>query len=86
MFSNWEDWAMAMPLALVPVLALTFGEARAPAFATVAVAAEHAGPQYLMTITGKRLPAECKGVAEDALSAHCRALIDSTTVTMRKTR
>jgi hypothetical protein len=85
MFSrNWEDWAIAMPLALVPVLALTLGEARTPSFATDAVAAEQAKPQYVMTITGKRLPAECRGIAEKDMSAHCIALLDGATVTMRK--
>lgn len=85
MFSrNWEDWAMAMPLAIVPVVALAFGEARAPSFAAEAIAAEQSKPHYVMTITGKRLPAECKGVAEKDLPAHCVALLDGTTVTMRK--
>lgn len=85
MFSrNWEDWALALPLAIVPVVALTFGEARTPSFATEAIAAEQSKPDYVMTITGKRLPAECKGVAETNLTAHCVALLDSATVTMRK--
>jgi hypothetical protein len=86
MFSrNWEDWAMAMPLALVPVVALTFGEARTPSFTTDAIAAEQSKPDYVMTITGKRLPAECKGVAEEHIPVHCVALLDSAVVTMRKT-
>jgi hypothetical protein len=85
MFSrNWEDWALMMPLALVPVVALSFGEARTPSFATDAIAAEQNKAQYVMTVTAKRLPAECKGVAEKDLSAECLALIDGTTVTMRK--
>jgi hypothetical protein len=85
MFSrNWEDWALMMPLALVPVVALSFGEARTPSFATDAIAAEQSKAHYVMTVTGKRLPAECKGVAERDLSTHCVALIDGTTVTMRK--
>jgi hypothetical protein len=85
MFSrNWEDWALMMPLAIVPVVALSFGEARTPSFATDAIAAEQNKAQYVMTVTGKRLPAECKGVAETNLSAHCLALMNGTTVTMRK--
>ena len=85
MFSrNWEDWAMAMPLAIVPVVALAFADARTPSLATDAIAAEQSKPQYVMTITGKRLPADCKGVAEKDLAAHCVALMDSTIVTMRK--
>jgi len=83
---NWEDWAMAMPLALVPVLALTLGEARGPSLASEAIAAEQPKPQYMMTITAKRLPAECRGIAEESLPAHCLAVLDATTVTMRKTR
>jgi hypothetical protein len=85
MFSrNWEDWALLMPLALVPVVALSFGEARTPSFTTEAIAAEKNKAQYVMTVTAKRLPTECKGVAEKDLTAECLALIDGTTVTMRK--
>lgn len=85
MFSrNWEDWALALPLAIVPVVALTFSGAQTPSFATDAVAAEQSKPNYVMTITGKRLPADCRGVADKDLAAHCIALMDSTTVTMRK--
>lgn len=85
MFSrNWEDWVIAMPLAMVPVVALAFADARTPSFATDAVAAQQSKPQYVMTITGNRLPADCKGVAEKHLAAHCLALMDSTAVTMRK--
>lgn len=82
--NNWEDWALALPLAVATVLALTFAGTRAPSFATAANAAEQGKPDYVMTITGKRLPADCRGVDDAALPAHCVALINATTATMRK--
>jgi hypothetical protein len=86
MFSrNWEDWAMAVPLAAAAVLALALSGARAPSFASVATAAEGASPQYVMTVTGNRLPAECKGLT-GRVPAHCAALMNGTTVTVREVR
>jgi hypothetical protein len=82
--NNWEDWALALPLAVAAVFALTLAGARAPSFASVANAAENDKPDYVMPITGKRLPADCHGVDDAALPAHCIALINATTATMRK--
>ena len=84
MLRNWEDWALALPLAVAAALALTISGARAPSFAAPANAAENSKPDYVMTITGKRLPADCHGVEDAALPAHCVALINATTATMRK--
>ncbi len=84
MLSNWEDWALALPLFLVVGLAFIGGDTRTPSFATDAIASEQSKPDFVMTVTGKRLQAECKGVAEEALPKHCIALMDGTTVTMRK--
>jgi hypothetical protein len=85
MLRNWEDWAMALPLFVVAALAFAAGDTRAPSFAGEAIAAEDK-PDFVMTVTGKRLPAECKGVEEAQLPKHCIALMDATTVTMRKVR
>ena len=82
--NNWEDWALALPLAAAAAFALTLAGARTPSFATAANAAEQRKPDYVMTITGKRLPAECRGVENAGLPAQCIALINATTVTMRK--
>lgn len=82
--NNWEDWALGLPLAAAAAIALTFAGAQTPSFATVANAAEQSKPDYVMTVTGKRLPADCHGVEDAALPAHCVAMINATTVTMSK--
>lgn len=84
MLRNWEDWALALPLFVVVAFAFAAGDTRTPSFASDAIAAEQSKPNFVMTVTGKRLPAECKGVAEAALPKHCIDLMDGTTVTMRQ--
>jgi hypothetical protein len=79
MTRNWEDWTFGLSLAAAIVVGAALS-ARAPTFATEAVAAEPA--DYVMTITAKRLPPECKSVA-GARSAYCQALMNETTVTVR---
>jgi hypothetical protein len=81
---NWEDWAMAAPLAVVAGLGFAASDTRTPSFASDAIAAEASKADYVMTVTAKRLPAECKGVAETALPKHCIVLMDGTTITMRQ--
>jgi hypothetical protein len=39
----------------------------------------------VMTVTGNRLPAECKGLT-GRVPAHCAALMNGTTVTVREVR
>ena len=79
---TWEDWALGVSL----VLALAFGAAlytaRTMSFAGDAVAAETPDADYVMTVTAHRLPRECKGVAEQKMSAMCRAALNDTTVSV----
>lgn len=77
--SNWEDWAMGLSFAAAAALAVFVVQSVTPSFATAAVAAEQ--PAYVMTITAKRLPAECK--AGKVLPANCAALFGAETVEVR---
>lgn len=83
---NWEDWAMGLSIAAAAALALTLNSAPSPSFTTEAVAAEKIEPGYVMTITSKRLPAECKGLSQDAMPAHCAAILDGQTISVRANR
>jgi len=83
---NWEDWALGLAFVAAAALALTLNEARAPSFLTAAIAGERTVPAYVMTITAKRLPAECKGIANGAMPSNCAAIIDGATVSVRENR
>jgi hypothetical protein len=60
--SGWEDFALPLTLVFAVVFALTLRHELSLPSAPQAVAAE-AQPDYVMTITAKRLPAECRGAA-----------------------
>lgn len=77
---NWEDWTFGLSLAAAAAVSLTLHEVRAPSFAPDAVAAERA--DYTMTVTAKRLPAECKGLTSRTVSAQCAAAFDNSTVSV----
>lgn len=79
--NNWEDWAMGLSFAAAVGATVFFTQAGGPSFATAAIAAEQ--PAYVMTITAKRLPSECKGLSGKTAPAHCAALIDAQTVEVR---
>ena len=79
--SNWEDWAIGLSLVAAVSVGMAMHEVRAPSFAPEAVAAEPA--DYVMTITAKRLPAECKGSAWHAVPAYCTALRNEGTISVR---
>ena len=80
MTRNWEDWAIGLSLAAAAALRLALHEVRAPSFAPDAVAAER--PDYVMTVTAKRLPPECKDLTSRTLSAHCAAAFDNSTISV----
>lgn len=87
MFSrNWEDWTFGLTVAAAVALALAMSETRVPSFLRDAIAGEYAGPAYSITVTAKRLPAECKGVAAYGAPSTCAALFDNTRVTIRANR
>lgn len=82
--SRWEDFALPLMLVFAVVFALTLNhQLSLPSAASVATAAERQ-PDYVMTITAKRLPAECRGTPERA-SACAEQLAGNARVEMRET-
>lgn len=83
---SWEDRALLASLvfAVVAVLLLHHQILFSPI--TAAVAADPQRPDYLMTITAKRLPPECRSGAHQVVPAACASVaIDDATVEMRET-
>jgi hypothetical protein len=90
---NWEDLAVGGSLLAAIFAVMTLHNIKAPAIAEPALAAEapvvaqlepEAMPASIsFTVTGKRLPKECKGTpASDEVDARCEALRDQTRVTV----
>jgi hypothetical protein len=77
---NWEAWMFAITVATAIVSVLALSESRAPGFVSQAIAGERHSPAYTITVTAKRLPAECKGAVDTATAARCDAIRDTTTV------
>jgi len=81
--SGWEDFALPLMLVFAVVFALTLRqEFVLPSAAPAAVAAE-AQPDYVMTITAKRLPADCRNAAARAPSC-ANALAGEARIEMRE--
>lgn len=93
---NWEEMAMGGSLVVTIAAVLALNNVKAPEMAIIApaTAAEEsvemapAAPPVARTIsftvTGKRLPKECKGEpASQEIAERCEALRDRTTVTVR---
>ena len=87
---NWEDFSFVGSLVLAVVAAMVLNNVKAPELTTPAQAAEKpvvettVAPVIAFTVTGKRLPKECKGVpATDEIDARCEALRDQTQVTIK---
>jgi len=71
--SGWEDFALPLMLVFAVAFALTLRhEISLPAAAPEAMAAQMQ-PDYVMTITAKRLPAACRNAATRAPS--CASLL-----------
>jgi hypothetical protein len=83
---NWEDWALALPFAAAAVVGLALNPAPSPSLTSAAVASDQVGPKYVMTVTAKRLPAECKIANVAARPAYCVALLDNEWTSMRRVR
>ena len=81
--SGWEDFALPLTLVFAVVFALTLHhQLTLPAAAPAAVAAE-SQPDYVMTITAKRMPADCR--ATPARAAACAdQLAGSARIEMRE--
>ena len=91
MTGNWEDFALGGSFALAIVAAMSLHNIKAPELTTPAIAAETpiaelaettaAKPAVTFTVTGKRMPKECKGEpASTEIADRCEALRDQTTV------
>ena len=75
--SGMEDWALAATLVFAIAFGVTINEAKH--FRAQAATAA-ATPQYSMTITAKRLPTSCKGVAATANAADCAKYLQAEAV------
>lgn len=96
MTGNWEDFALGGSFALAIVAAMSLHNIKAPELTTPANAANQpvselaseapAKPAVTFTVTGKRMPKECKGeAATPEISARCETLRDQTTVKVETT-
>jgi len=61
---GWEDFALPLVLVFAVTFALTLRhQISLPTAATSAMASTEVQPDYVITVTAKRLPHECKGAA-----------------------
>ncbi|MBI1212346.1 MAG: hypothetical protein GC190_12850 [Alphaproteobacteria bacterium] len=80
--SGWEDFALPLTFVFAVVFALTLHhQISLPTAAPAAIAAEQ--PVYVMTITAKRLPTDCRGTAARA-AACAEQLAGEARVEMRE--
>ncbi len=97
MFGNWEDMLMGLSLAGAVIVGMTLHNIRTPEITTVAMAAEEPAarletplaekPKLTFTVTGKRLPKECKGEPESTdIAERCEALRDQTRVDVKSNK
>lgn len=83
---NWEDWTLGLSFAVAAVVGLSLYQGPSPSLTSAAVASEQTGPKYVMTVTAKRLPAECKVANINARPAYCASLLDNEWTSMRRVR
>lgn len=83
---NWEDWALALPFAIAATVGIALSPTPTPSPISPAIASEQTGPKYVMTVTAKRLPAECKVADVAARPTYCAALLDNEWTSMRRVR
>lgn len=75
---KFEEWTLGVSFALAIAISLALHSNDAPSLATEAKAAVAGAPGYFITVTAKRLPAECKGVDLKS-SLACAAFANSET-------
>jgi hypothetical protein len=96
MTGNWEDFALGGSFVLAILAAMSLHNIKAPDLTTPAIAADKpiaeladaatAKPAVTFTVTGKRMPKECKGEpATTEIADRCEALRDQTTVKVETT-
>jgi hypothetical protein len=84
--SGAEDWALAATLVFAIAFAVTMDQARHHRAVAATADAASATPAFEMTITAKRLPANCKGTAAIANAADCAKYLQADAVVeMRET-
>lgn len=82
--SGIEDWALGLTLVFALAFTVTINQVRhaqagtTPAPASVVEAGP--APQFVMTITAKRLPAVCKGAAGAANAVYCTTFLEAAAV------
>ena len=81
---GWEDFALPLMVVFAVTFALTLRQQiNVPAAIGPAVAETNLQPGYVITVTAKRLPAECRGVGAHAPSCD-RILAGETRMEMRE--
>jgi len=78
MRASIEEWGLAATFVFALAFTVTIHEAR-HIEATAATQAATPAPNFVMTVTAKRLPASCKGEALTA-NAECAKLVQGDTV------
>ncbi|MBI1211700.1 MAG: hypothetical protein GC190_09580 [Alphaproteobacteria bacterium] len=86
--SNVDNWGLAATTLFSLVVVVAFQHGRAldittPAHAAVA-STEPTVPTFVMTVTAKRLPPECKGIIAGSNLAYCNNLIDAPPVVVMR--
>ena len=70
---GWEDFALPLTLVFAVTFALTLRhQINLPAPVGSAVAATDVQPDYVMTITARRLPGDCRARSASLMPASCQ--------------
>ena len=80
---TWEDRALGVTLVLALVFGVALYAVRTTSLTSQAIAAEAPAADYMMTVTAHRLPAQCKGIAAERMSAMCRAVLNDARIDVR---
>lgn len=94
MLGNWEDLLMGFSFAGAVLVGMAMHNIQTPELTSVALAAENGAaeivqatpesPRLSFTVTGKRMPKECKGEPASAeIAARCEAIRDATRVEVK---
>ena len=81
---DFEDWLVGLSLIIAVAVPIGLRALTSP-IASEAIAAVSVEPQYKITITARRVPAQCKGLAFSAAPAACEAYLGGdTTMVIRE--
>ena len=76
---DFEDWLMGLTFAAAAAVTIGAHILATPIAGEANAAALAEPPQYALTITAKRIPAECKGLSVKSAPAHCAAALSGDT-------